>query len=62
MDGADTNQISLMMSWKLHVGMPKCQLKILFHDATNTSDSELFSTYVKRENVVLHEIHYLAVF
>jgi len=50
-----------MMSWKSHVGMPKCQLKILFHDATNTSDSELFFTYVKRENVVLHEVQYLAV-
>lgn len=60
--GADTNQVSLMMSWKSHIGMPKCQLKILFHEATNTSDSELFSSKVKRENVVLHEIQYLAVF
>jgi hypothetical protein len=51
-----------MMSWKSHVGMPKCQLKILFHDMTNTSESEIFFTYVKRENVVLHEIQSLAVF
>lgn len=51
-----------MVSWKSHVGMPKCQLRILFHDVTNTSESEIFFTYMKRENIVLHDLQYLAVF